>query len=235
MRRFVVEEAFWELFPQARIGVVVCRGLDNASQTSDRVLAELSAATASVGEHLPNPEFSQNDIVQTWRKAFQQFPGKKGARSSVEAMLKRAAQGKGVGSINPLVDIYNAISLRHAVPVGGEDLAAVKGDVRLTRAAGGEDFVTLGSEASEPCVAGEVAYLDDEGAICRCWNWREAVRTMLTEDTTDAVMVVEAVDASGHERLRAALSELAERIADELGATTRTAVLTKDEPSVELD
>lgn len=235
MAEFVVEPAFWELFPEARIGIIVCRGMDNSGESSPEVLADLESALAGVGEHLPNPEFSQNDVIQTWRKAFQKFPGKKGARSSVEAMLKRANQGKGVGSINPLVDIYNAVSLRHAVPVGGEDLGVIAGDVRLTRAEGGEAFVTLGSEASDPAVAGEVCYLDDEGAICRNWNWREAARTMLTEDTTDAVMVVEAADASGAAAVDAALAELQAGIEKHLGGACRPYVLTADAPSALLD
>ncbi|GAA1395704.1 B3/4 domain-containing protein [Luteococcus peritonei] len=234
MTDFTVDDPFFQLFPDARIGVIVCHGIDNTGESSPELLARLEAATQGVGRHLPNPEFSQNDVVQTWRKAFQKFPGKKGARSSVEAMLKRAHQGKGVGSINPLVDLYNAVSLEHAVPIGGEDLAKIVGDVRLTRAAGEEDFVTLGSEKSEPAVAGEVCYLDDEGAICRNWNWREAMRTMLTEQTTDAVMVIEAVDGSNNDDIEAAMRELEAGIQKHLGATTTSSVLTEGQARISL-
>lgn len=233
MSRFIVDPSFSELFPQARIGVVVCRGIDNTGQSSPEDLAALERATAAVGEHLPNPEFSQNDVIQTWRRAFSTFPTRKGARSSVEAMLKRASQGKGVGAINHLVDLYNTVSLAYAVPVGGEDLDAVSGDIRLTRAVGGEYFVTLGSEASEPALPGEVVYADDAGAICRSWNWREAVRTMLTEQTTDAVLVVEAVDDARPGVLDQALAAL-EQSAGTLGGTTRSFVLDRDHPQADL-
>lgn len=234
MSQFIVESDFFELFPDARIGVIVCHGINNTGESSPEVVAELEAAVAAAPTLVPNEEFSSNEIVQTWRRAFQKFPGKKSARSSVEAMLKRAAQGKGVGSINPLVDVYNAVSLRHGVPVGGEDIAKIQGDVRLTRATGGEEFVTYGSHTSEPCVAGEVAYLDEGGAICRNWNWREAVRTMLTEETTDAVMVIEAVDGSRADAFDAALAELASGIEKHLGATTRSEVLRRENPSTDL-
>lgn len=236
MTHFTVDDSFFELFSHARIGVIVCHGIDNTGESSPELLARLEAATQGVSRHLPDPEFSQNDVVQTWRKAFQKFPGKKGARSSVEAMLKRAHQGKGVGSINPLVDLYNAVSLEHAVPIGGEDLAAVVGDIRLTRAAGGEDFITLGSEKSEPAVAGEVCYLDDAGAICRNWNWREAQRTMLTADTTDAVMVIEAVDGQNADEFDAAMRELEAGIQRHCGgATTTSTVLRRDLTSTALE
>ena len=37
-------------------------------------------------------------------------------------------------------------------------------------------------------------YFDEQGAVCRCLNWREAQRTMLTEETKDAVLVIEAIN-----------------------------------------
>ncbi len=100
--------------------------------------------------------------------------------------MKRVKSGKSIGTINPLVDIYNAMSLKYALPHGGEDIDTFVGDVRLTKAVGDEDFVTLGSDKSAPPFEGEIIYKDNAGAICRCWNWRESVRTMLTEETTNA-------------------------------------------------
>ena len=57
-----------------------------------------------------------------WRDALQKFKTKKGARSSVEALLKRARDGKHIGTINPFVDMYNSVSVRYALPCGGEDI-----------------------------------------------------------------------------------------------------------------
>ena len=96
-----------------------------------------------------------------------QFP------SSIEALLRRAMKGGEPFRINPLVDLYNVISLRHRLPCGGEDLDTIEGEIRLTRAAGDEHFVPLGGSESEPPPAGAVIYRDDLGVICSCWNWRE--------------------------------------------------------------
>ena len=93
--------------------------------------------------------------------------------------------------------------------IGGEDIDKFEGDMRLTIAEGGEDFVTYGSEGkSEPPSEGEVIYRDDFGAVCRCWNWREAERTMLTEDTVNAFMIIEAHNADSAVNMDAALDEL---------------------------
>lgn len=39
--------------------------------------------------------FTQNEVIQEWRQAFSKFKTKKGARSSIEALLKRVSQGEG--------------------------------------------------------------------------------------------------------------------------------------------
>ena len=66
-----------------------------------------------------------------WRQVFTKFKTKKGTRSSIEALLKRVSQGREFNPINPLVDIYNSVSLSYAVPCEGEDLAKIVGDLCL--------------------------------------------------------------------------------------------------------
>jgi DNA/RNA-binding domain of Phe-tRNA-synthetase-like protein len=81
---------------------------------------------------------SENPVIREWREAYQKFKTKKGARSSIEALLSRVKKGNALGTINPLVDIYNAISLRFGLPCGGEDIDTFAGTVRLTTATGTE-------------------------------------------------------------------------------------------------
>ena len=183
MKKFIIEDDFWELFPNAKIGIITCNGIDNTIKDENQYKDMISQGEKEALNHLPNEEFSSNEVIKVWRDAFKKFKTKKGARSSIEALLKRVSTGKGLGTINPLVDIYNSISLKYAMPCGGEDMDKFIGDIRLTKATGDESFITLGSDKSEPPYEGEIVYKDDEGAICRCWNWRESVRTMLTEDT----------------------------------------------------
>ena len=143
MASFAIEPAFWELFPQAEIGIVVARGIDNAHESSEDVKAALVEANKAALAHVPDPTISKNPAVAVWREAFQQFKTKKGARSSIEALLKRASGGREVGSINPLVDIYNTVSLTYALPCGGEDIDTFAGDLRLTVTQGGDAFRAL--------------------------------------------------------------------------------------------
>jgi len=154
-------------------------------------------------------------------------------RSSIESLLRSAQAGR-VRGINPLVDLYNTVSLRHLLPCGGEDLATIQGDMRLTRARGDELFVPLGASQPEPPQPGEIIYRDDAGVICRCWNWREADRTKLTESTTDAVLFIEALPEMGAARLRAACDDLARLVREHLGGATMVELLDRSRPTLRL-
>ncbi|MDK0933631.1 B3/4 domain-containing protein [Clostridium perfringens] len=225
MKKFIIEDDFWELFPNAKIGIITCNGIDNTIKDENQYQDMLSQGEKEALTHLPNEEFSSNEVIKVWRDAFKKFKTKKGARSSIEALLKRVSTGKGLGTINPLVDIYNSISLKYAMPCGGEDMDKFIGDIRLTKATGDESFITLGSDKSEPPYEGEIVYKDDEGAICRCWNWRESVRTMLTEDTKNAFLCIELVDENREKDFENALKELSQLVEENLGGKSEISIL----------
>ena len=98
--------------------------------------------------------------------------------------------------VNAVVDLYNAVSLSHAVPVGGENVSAYVGLPRLVRASGSESFETMqsGNPAIEVPEPGEVIWRDERGATCRRWNWRQGTRTRIEVATRDMWFVLEALD-----------------------------------------
>lgn len=226
-------EDFLALFPDALIGTVTVHGLDN-TRFGPEAATMLAVQTPKTAKDLPDEDLALHPAIAPWRAAYARFgvkPSK--TRSSIENLL-RSAKAQRLRSINPLVDLYNTVSLRHLLPAGGEDLARVVGDILLTRAIGDEDFVPLGGAVQEPPPAGAVVYRDDVGVICSCWNWREADRTKLTETTTDALLVLEAIPPIPRARLEEALADLADRVAAHLGGSVRVAILDRDSRSIEL-
>ncbi|GAA1562510.1 B3/4 domain-containing protein [Dactylosporangium maewongense] len=154
--------------------------------------------------------------LQAWRDVYRAF-GAKPQRTpcSAEALRKRAARGD-VPVIDRIVDAYNAVSIRFAVPIGGEDRAALAGTERLVLAAGDEPFDTVkeGAPVVETPEPGEVIWRDDLGVTCRRWNWRQGRRTAVTAATTSAVFLLEGLDTD--------LTPAAEMLADLLDADTIT-------------
>jgi len=223
MAKFKITEEFWELFPQAEIAVVLLKGIENTeSYVADKrqeINELLQKSSTDAGKFLTEEVFSENKVISVWRKAYQQFKTKKGVRCSIEALLKRVEKGTGISPINPLVDIYNAASLTYGLPCGGEDIDTFQGDLLLTKAAGGEHFLALGDEEYDNALPGEIIYKDDDGAVCRCWNWRDGQRTMLTENTVNAFLIIESVDPDRRNDLEAAATALAELAQKYLGGS----------------
>lgn len=225
MKKFIVENDFWNIFPNARIGIITCIGIDNSMKDKDKYRDMIYSAENEALKFLKNEDFSSNEVIKIWRDAFRKFKTKKGARSSIEALLKRVYNGNHLGTINPLVDIYNSISLRYGLPCGGEDSDSFIGDIRLTKAIGDENFITLGTDKNMPPYEGEIVYKDNEGVICRCWNWRESIRTMLTENTKNAFLCIKLIDERRLNELRDILNDLSRVIQNNLGGTCTISIL----------
>ncbi|WP_329330347.1 B3/4 domain-containing protein [Streptomyces luteogriseus] len=155
--------------------------------------------------------------MAAWRQVYTAFGSKPSrTRNSAEALARRALSDAGLPRINLLVDLYNAVSVAHLIPVGGEDIDRIEGDMRLIRATGEEDFVTVagGAETVEHPDTGEVVWRDDMGVTCRRWNWRQGPRTRLTEETTSGVFLLESLAPMPVAEVAAAAAELAGLLAE---------------------
>lgn len=157
-----------------------------------------AASAALLAEAVAAPPAPWAEAHQeAWREAYRSF-GTKPNRfpSSVEALRKRALRDGALRPTNAVVDLYNAVSLRFALPIGGEDARAYVGTPRLIRATGTEPFETMaeGQPRTETPEPGEVAWADDAGITCRRWNWRQGTRTQLTEATTEMWFVLERLE-----------------------------------------
>ena len=234
MGKFTVDPEFWTLFPEARLDVLIVKNINNQCNEDNLGYFSrlLSSAAQEAASHLTEETFSRNRVVEEWRHAFGKFKTKKGARSSVEALLKRVNQDREFTPINPLVDIYNSISLKYAVPCGGEDIHAIEGDMHLGKAKGGEPFMPLGANEDTPALPEEIIYYDNAGAICRCLNWREAQRTMLTDKTKDVILVIESINREQANRASRAITEMKQLIDTYFGTESTGKTLTKADSTV---
>ncbi|CUR37796.1 B3/B4 domain-containing protein [Limosilactobacillus reuteri] len=238
LNKVIVDQEFWDLFPDATVNIMFVNNFENdkTSLTEDDRDKMLQKAVKESAKYTGAEPFSSNPVIAQWRDAYKKFPKRKGARASVEALLKRASKGHHFAPINPLVDVYNSISMTYGVPVGIEDADHIAGDMHLGKAKGGEAFVSVGGNGeneSDPAREGEIMYYDDEGAVCRSLNWRDGTRTQVNDDTKNAVIVIESVNAEQAARAKEAMSKLSELIKKYFNVeTTADYTLTKDNPAV---
>ncbi|MCF3172810.1 cytoplasmic protein [Streptomyces sioyaensis] len=193
---------------------VEAHGLTNGP-SDEAGSALLDEATRRLAERLDGRAPQDDPHLAAWRAAYTAFGSKPSrTRNSAEALARRALADGGLPRINRLVDLYNALSVAHLLPVGGEDLDRIQGGMRLVRATGDEPFATAagGAEVIEHPEAGEVVWCDEEGVTCRRWNWRQGVRTRLTEDSVSALFLLERMAPLPLDALTAAGAELAEAL-----------------------
>lgn len=233
MKKFKINNDFLEIFPDARIGVLIVNNVDNSRELD--LQKEIDEAMEFAKNSLSEDNFIENEVVKKWREAYTKFKKKKGARSSIEALLKRAYNESGLSTINPLVDLYNITSLRYGIPCGGEDIDCFSGDLYLTKALGDEPFEALGDDKIEFPYLDEIVYKDNDGIICRCFNWRETKRTMLTSKTNNALLVLEVLDENDYIKLDESLEYLKHCIFDNLGISATSYLLDKENTEIIID
>jgi DNA/RNA-binding domain of Phe-tRNA-synthetase-like protein len=208
-----VDPSVFALRPDYRVLLIAVDGLvpGPSDETTGALLQTAEAAATQALRDTPVEELPH---VAAWRDAYRAFGAKpQRTRNSLEALLRRA--GSGLPRVNRLTDLYNAVSVLHQAPLGGEDLTRYAGAPRLTRATGEEPFDTVagGEPVIERPDVGEVVWCDDDGVTCRRWNWRQARRTQLREDTTTALFILDALDPMTDEELHAAADDLTGHLA----------------------
>ena len=191
MRRLRIDPTVAGRFPKYTAAVVYATGLGNGESDADSA-GWLRDAEAFVRASVADPA-SAHPHLAAWRTVFSAF-GSKPSKflCSAEALVRRVLKGEEIPPINRVVDAYNAVSLRHVVPAGGEDLDRLESDLVLALADGTEPFDLMsGDGTAERPDPGEVVWKDSAGVTCRRWNWRQCRRTRLLPGTKNAYFVID--------------------------------------------
>ena len=230
--RFIVEVL--DRYLEAHIGVLVAEDIEVAH--SDPGLERVKAmALTAAEEKIGGEPATRHPFIASWREMYRSFGTKPGDyRPSAEALVRRALKTGGLPTINTAVDAYNAVSVRHLIPMGGFDLDHVAGDIRLRFSAGGEEFTPLGSDKTELTYVGEVVYADDERILTRRWNYRDCDVTKITEGTRNAVLFADGPEGVPRSAVEDALHDLEGLLRDVCGGGYRSCVAWADENEVAL-
>lgn len=203
-----VDPAILERWPDYRVTLLAADMVDvvGLADTADRLIDEATAYARTLDPGSPDPH------VLLWHHAYREFGVKpRIGRVSVDALTRRAVSESGIPRINTVVDIYNAVSVLHQMPIGGEDLDRYRGAAHLRVASGNEPFMTNadGSPVIDHPDAGEPVWVDQEGVTCRRWNWRQTTRTAIGPDTTRFAFIIDSLEAPDHSRSEQAAGHLA--------------------------
>jgi DNA/RNA-binding domain of Phe-tRNA-synthetase-like protein len=174
--------------------------------------------------------------IAAWRQAFSQFGARPSKyQASIEALVRRSRRGDALPPINALVALYNAVSLRFVLPVGGDDLDLVSGGLHLRPAKGDEPFKPLGAEEDDPPEAGEIVYADDAKILCRRWSWRGGEPSKISQATTNAVLNVHGLAPASLDEVTRATETLASLVRQVCGGGSTWYVLDQQRPLVQTE
>jgi DNA/RNA-binding domain of Phe-tRNA-synthetase-like protein len=199
----VVDDGVFAAQPEYVAVILLAEGIGNGPSDDDS-----SAVLDAAEQHLRARGLTRpadDPHIAAWRAAFSAFGAKPSKYPcSAEALAARVLKGGALPRVNVLVDLYNAVSVEALLPIGGEDLDRLDGALRLTVARGDERFDGHDG-APRP---GEIVWRDDTGVTCRRWNWRQGVRTRLTDATTRAFFVFDRLPGLDEPGLEAAVAQL---------------------------
>jgi DNA/RNA-binding domain of Phe-tRNA-synthetase-like protein len=231
---FNVDERILAAYPEVKIGVLVGRSLTVVE--GHLGLEDYKArAVAEAVERVGSEPVTRQPFIASWRDMYRSFGTRPGDyRPSSEALLRRVLKRRGLPTINSAVDAYNALSVRHLIPMGGFDLDRTRGDISLRLSEGGEAFKPLGSSGPEETYEGEPVYADEARILTRRWNFRDCDETKITSETRSLAMFVDGSREIPREDVEEALRELRGLLSEYCGGDYRLGMADARRPRIPL-
>src|SRR6266487_3937485 len=209
MAAFQYDTGILTRYPTVVGGVILAQGMTNGPTPTDLQAAFIDQQQVTL-QRIGAIPLSQIPSLAAWRSVFRSFgvdPTQ--YRSAAEALLRRLTKKGDIPGINLLVDLGNLVSIRYALPVAVFDTSSLNGAVTVHFADGSERYTTLGQDELEHPELGEVVFSDDtQLVIARRWCWRQSDQSAAQQETTQAIITVEAHHAEGKEDVDAALDDL---------------------------
>lgn len=141
--------------------------------------------------YAPDHLIEQDPVIRGYRQLHYKAGVNKKLVPSPESLLKYFFKNEDMPAINPLVDVYNCVSLETRLSIGAHDLDKVHGRINLRIAGGHEHFVPLGSGKVEKIKTGEYCYIDDSDEVLCRLECRQSDKTKIVPATRRCFLIVQ--------------------------------------------
>lgn len=208
--KFKIDKKIFDKIDNLYVGVVVAKGVDNTKEYL-QITGILEDALEVAEARFLDKKVKEDDLIIPYREAFRKLginPNK--FQCSVEALFSRISKCKKLPSINPLVDLNNAVSLKHTLPMGTHDLARSDKDIEMRYSKPGDTFTPMGSSEIEKPDEGEVVYAVGNEVRTRRWAWRQSEYGKITPDTSYVFFPIDGFRGINDKEVDKAAKELAE-------------------------
>ena len=184
--KFVVDKRFFDKVDNACFGVIIARGIDN---TKDYPFIKelLNKEINNISKEYQDKKVKELPEIELYREAFRKLdinPNK--YMCSIETLISRTVKSKYVPSINPIVDLGNALSLKYRIPLGIHDIDKFNKDIEIRFANENDKFIPFGGEGYDNPEIGEVIYVSGNDVKTRRWTWRQGENSKVDENIKNA-------------------------------------------------
>ena len=232
---YQVSKEFLKKLPTAYFGAVAVRGLDNTREIPE--LEQMLAENVNACEaYFTGKKPKETEDIVPYRTAFTALginPNK--FLCSIEALLTRIAKGKGFPHINAAVDLGNAVSIKHRLPMGAHDLDTIDEGLDVRLAGEGDTFIPFGSTEEETPDVGEAVYASGNEIRTRRWTWRQSERGKITQETKAILFPIDGFSDVNAEEVHKAADELIDLLYRYFGDSIEIEVgyVSKEQPRFE--
>ncbi|MBN2069423.1 MAG: hypothetical protein JW739_07285 [Opitutales bacterium] len=132
--------------------------------------------------------------------------------ASSENLLSYVLKKQNLPSINAIVDLYNAVSIKYMLSMGGHDMDKIEGGMHLRISKGKEMFNGLGSEVPIELPQGEYGYFDQSGDVLCRMDVKQSIKTLIDLKTSNCLLVLQGNAAMPWEHVVEAANEISAQI-----------------------
>jgi DNA/RNA-binding domain of Phe-tRNA-synthetase-like protein len=160
--------------------------------------------------------FSAADEIAKWRSVYSTMsikPSK--VKCSFECIFRRYAKDQPIFGINPFVDIYNFISLKHRLCMGAYDLEKLGCNINLRYGLSNEEMEPINSDTPLIFNEKDIVYVSNDSVICAYWNHRDSDKTKIDDRTQRVIFFIDEVKKVNM-RAESALKELGQILKHQL-------------------
>ncbi|MDL2215562.1 hypothetical protein LJB77_00565 [Ruminococcaceae bacterium OttesenSCG-928-N02] len=232
--KFTVQKEVFDILPTVCIGVVVAKGVNNHGENAT-IRALLAQQSTVAQAAFAGKKVKEDPAITPYREAFSVLginPNK--YMCSIEALFTRIAKGAPMHSINPLVDLNNAVSLTHTLPMGTHDLGIAEQDIELRFARPGDHFTPFGADESETVPEGELVYAVGDDVRTRRWAWRQSEHGKITAETNFVFFPIDGFIGVNDDAVHTAAQHLARLLEEHFGCEVQTGFIKAGQPEMEI-
>lgn len=234
--KFKISQEVLEKFPNLIVYIPLIYGFDNTKGREESIKLMRECENSLRKDFHSVEEIIKDPRIASYFDVFKKFganPLK--TKPTHFALAKRVLEGKELPDINPLVNIYNALSIKYLTPFGGEDLNTLYGDFVLDFSDGNEHWKGINEEFGKNPPKGSLIWKDDFDVSTVALNWRQCERTKLSETSVSGYFIMDGFADINESNIQTASKEFVDIVTKIAGGEGQILVLSKDSPFISID